>query len=133
MPTKNTGRKPAKAVLTRRKGGAAQPAMTAAADKATIRKLRAELKAAHRRIEELQASADTDFLLGIPNRRGFEHELTRAIAYIKRYQATGALILLDVDRLKPINDEFGHAAGDEVLKAIAGVLTRYVRASDVVG
>jgi len=133
MPTKNRGRRPAKAVFGRRKGGAARPPRPAAGDRATIRKLRAELKAAQMRIEELQASADTDFLLGIPNRRGFEHELTRAIAYIKRYQASGALILLDVDRLKPINDAFGHAAGDEVLKAIAEVLTRQVRASDVVG
>jgi diguanylate cyclase (GGDEF)-like protein len=133
MPTKNRGRRPAKAVSRGRRGGAARPPKPASADKSTIRKLRAELKAAQKRIEELQASADTDFLLGIPNRRGFEHELTRAIAYIKRYQASGALILLDVDRLKPINDAFGHAAGDEVLKAITEVLTRQVRASDVVG
>ena len=76
------------------------------------------------KIEELQASADTDFLLGIPNRRGFERELARALAYIKRYRASGALIVLDVDRLKPINDAFGHAAGDQVLKAIVAVLTR---------
>jgi diguanylate cyclase (GGDEF)-like protein len=130
---KNRGRAPAKAVSSRRRAGAARSPRPASGDKATIRKLRAELKAAQGRIEELQASADTDFLLGIPNRRGFEHELTRAIAYIKRYQASGALILLDVDRLKPINDAFGHAAGDEVLKAIAAVLTRHVRASDVVG
>jgi diguanylate cyclase (GGDEF)-like protein len=102
-------------------------------DKAVIRKLRRELSAALKRIDELRASADTDFLLGIPNRRGFEHELQRAVAYIKRYRASGALILLDVDRLKPINDAYGHAAGDTVLKAIADVLTRRVRASDVVG
>jgi diguanylate cyclase (GGDEF)-like protein len=102
-------------------------------DKAVIRKLRQELSAALKRIDELRASADTDFLLGIPNRRGFEHELQRAVAYIKRYRASGALILLDVDRLKPINDTYGHAAGDTVLKAIADVLTRRVRASDVVG
>ncbi len=133
MPMKNRGRAPAKAVSRRRRGGAARPPKPASADKATIRRLRAELKAAQKLIEELQASADTDFLLGIPNRRGFEHELARAIAYIQRYQASGALILLDVDRLKPINDAFGHAAGDEVLKAIAKVLTRQVRASDVVG
>ncbi len=133
MPMKNRGRAPAKAVSRRRRGGAARPPKPASADKATIRRLRAELKAAQKLIEELQASADTDFLLGIPNRRGFEHELARAIAYIQRYQASGALILLDVDRLKPINDVFGHAAGDEVLKAIAKVLTRQVRASDVVG
>jgi diguanylate cyclase (GGDEF)-like protein len=86
-----------------------------------------------KQIEELKASAETDFLLGIPNRRGFERELHRAIAYIKRYHASGALIVLDVDRLKPINDAFGHAAGDHVLKAIAGVLTSQVRSSDVVG
>lgn len=112
---------------------AAGPATAAPRDKAIIRKLRGELKAALRQIEELQAFADTDFLLGIPNRRGFEHELQRAVAYIKRYRANGALILLDVDRLKPINDAFGHAAGDQVLKAITEVLTRQVRASDVVG
>jgi diguanylate cyclase (GGDEF)-like protein len=102
-------------------------------DTATIRRLRTELAAARKHITELQASANTDFLLDIPNRRGFERELGRAVAYIKRYQASAALIVVDVDRLKPINDAFGHAAGDEVLKAIAAVLTRQVRASDVVG
>lgn len=101
--------------------------------RATIRALRSRLKAAERRVAELEAAADTDFLLEIPNRRGFERELARAIAYMKRYRASGALIVLDVDRLKPINDSFGHAAGDEVLKAIAGALTRQIRASDVVG
>jgi len=77
--------------------------------KATIRRLKAQLARTQAQIEELQASADTDFLLGIPNRRGFERELNRAIAYIKRYRAGGALVVLDVDRLKPINDAFGHA------------------------
>ena len=99
----------------------------------TVRRLRAQLAQALARIEELRASADTDFLLDIPNRRGFERGLNRSIAYIKRYHASGALIVLDVDRLKPINDSFGHAAGDEVLKAIATTLTRQIRASDVVG
>ena len=103
------------------------------AAKATIRRLRGELARARRQIEELQASADTDFLLGIPNRRGFEHELARALAYIKRYRASGALIVLDVDRLKPINDAFGHAAGDEVLKTIVAAISDQVRASDVIG
>ena len=98
-----------------------------------IRGLRSKLQAAERRIADLEAAADTDFLLEIPNRRGFERELTRAIAYMKRYRASGALIVLDVDRLKPVNDSFGHAAGDQVLKAIAAALTRQVRASDVVG
>jgi diguanylate cyclase (GGDEF)-like protein len=101
--------------------------------KLTIRRLRAQLAQALARIEELQASANTDFLLDIPNRRGFERELDRSIAYIKRYHASGALIVLDVDRLKPINDAFGHAAGDQVLKAVVAVLSREVRSSDVIG
>jgi len=99
----------------------------------TIRGLRAQLALALARIDELQAHADTDFLLDIPNRRGFERELNRSIAYIKRYHASGALIVLDVDRLKPINDAFGHAAGDQVLQAIVAELSRQVRSSDVIG
>ncbi len=110
-----------------------RPATTGDGARQTIRMLKAELAQARKRIEELQAAAETDFLLDILNRRGFERELNRSIAYIKRYHATGAVIMLDVDRLKPINDAFGHAAGDQVLKAVAGALTRQVRASDVVG
>lgn len=101
--------------------------------KAEIRRLKTQLAKAMARIEQLQAAADTDFLLGIPNRRGFERELGRAISYIQRYHATGALVVLDVDRLKPINDNFGHAAGDQVLKAIVAALSRQVRSSDVIG
>lgn len=101
--------------------------------KTEIRRLKSQLARALARIEQLQAAAETDFLLGIPNRRGFERELVRAISYIQRYRASGALIVLDVDRLKPINDKFGHAAGDEVLKAIVAALSRQVRASDVIG
>ncbi|MGA2056384.1 MAG: GGDEF domain-containing protein [Bradyrhizobium sp.] len=101
--------------------------------KAEIRRLKMQLTKANARIEALQAAADTDFLLGIPNRRGFERELGRAISYIQRYHAGGALIVLDVDRLKPINDNFGHAAGDEVLKTIVAMLSRQIRSSDVIG
>jgi len=98
-----------------------------------VRRLRAQLAKAQARIEVLEASADIDFLLDIPNRRGFERELHRAIAYIKRYHASGALIVIDVDRLKPINDAFGHAAGDQVLKAIVAALLHQIRTSDVIG
>ncbi|GIQ78405.1 GGDEF domain-containing protein [Bradyrhizobium sp. RD5-C2] len=105
----------------------------ASGDKSTIRRLRAQLARAQARIEELQASAETDFLLDILNRRGFERELVRSLSFIKRYQASGALIVLDVDRLKPINDAFGHAAGDEVLKTIVAAISDQVRASDVIG
>ena len=114
---------------------ASVPRLSVAPDdaKPAIRRLRTQLARALTRIDELQASADTDFLLDIPNRRGFERELNRSIAYIKRYHASGALIVLDVDRLKPINDAFGHAAGDQVLKAIVAAIARQVRSSDVIG
>ena len=117
------------------KAGASSPRLSVPPNDArlAVRRLRTQLAQALARIEELRASADTDFLLDIPNRRGFERELNRSIAYIKRYHASGALIVLDVDRLKPINDAFGHAAGDEVLKAIVAVLLRQVRSSDVIG
>ena len=122
-----------KAAPRRSAAPTSRPRAVSNGDKATIRRLKAELARNRAQIEELQASADTDYLLGIPNRRGFERELNRAIAYIKRYRAGGALIVLDVDRLKPINDAFGHAAGDQVLKAIVAALSAQVRASDVVG
>jgi diguanylate cyclase (GGDEF)-like protein len=137
MPKKKQARPPSRraAKLRATRKAASDDRISAAADraKATIRQLRRELAQAREQIEQLQASADMDFLLGIFNRRGFERELNRVIAYIQRYRASAALIVLDVDRLKPINDVFGHAAGDQVLKVIAATVTRQVRASDAVG
>lgn len=101
--------------------------------RAAIRRLKSQLAVAKARIADLEASADTDHLLGVLNRRGFERELHRSVAYIRRYHASGALFVLDVDRLKPINDAFGHAAGDAVLKAVVGALSRDVRSSDLIG
>jgi diguanylate cyclase (GGDEF)-like protein len=124
---------PQRARLAKESGAATRLAVVGDDAKLTIRRLRTQLARALARIEELEASADTDFLLDIPNRRGFERELNRSIAYIKRYHASGALIVLDVDRLKPINDAFGHAAGDQVLKAIVATLRCQVRSSDVIG
>ncbi len=96
-----------------------------------VRRLTADLDRAHARIAELEALAETDVLLDIPNRRGFERELTRAIAYLGRYRASAALIALDVDGLKPVNDSCGHAAGDAVLKGIVEVVQRQIRSSDM--
>jgi len=94
--------------------------------------LKAELVAARARVQELEVSADTDALVEVLNRRGFERELKRSLAYVKRYGIEAALIYLDLDAFKPVNDRYGHAAGDAVLKAIGGVLVDNVRASDVV-
>jgi diguanylate cyclase (GGDEF)-like protein len=105
----------------------------AADTRSAIRRLKSQLAAAQTRIADLEASADTDFLLGVLNRRGFERELRRSVAYIRRYHASGALFVLDVDRLKPINDAFGHAAGDAVLKAVVAALSGHVRSSDLIG
>jgi diguanylate cyclase (GGDEF)-like protein len=133
--TRVAGRKAASPSGGPRKAKPASPSRLPIApdEKLTVRRLRTELARALKRIDELQAHADTDFLLDILNRRGFERELNRSIAYIKRYRGSGALIVFDVDRLKPINDAFGHAAGDQVLKAVVAELQRQVRSSDVIG
>jgi diguanylate cyclase (GGDEF)-like protein len=103
-----------------------------AASSLLVERLRARLAEARRQIVDLKQHADTDVLLDIQNRRGFERELRRSLAYVKRYHATAALLYLDVDRLKPINDRHGHAAGDAALKAIAAELIAHVRMSDIV-
>jgi diguanylate cyclase (GGDEF)-like protein len=132
--TARAATKPDQAARVKRgKPGSPSPRTAPADAKLRIRRLRSQLAKARSRIDALEAAADQDFLLDIPNRRGFERELARAIAYIQRYHASGALIVLDVDRLKPINDAYGHAAGDEVLQAIVAVLLRQVRSSDVIG
>jgi diguanylate cyclase (GGDEF)-like protein len=99
---------------------------------AEVKWLEAQLAAARAQVVALEAAVDLDPLLDILSRRGFERELRRALAFIQRYGNSAALIYLDVDRLKPINDRHGHAAGDAVLRTVAAVLTRNVRASDVV-
>jgi diguanylate cyclase (GGDEF)-like protein len=97
-----------------------------------VHRLQAELAAARSKMKELEATADIDAVTGIFNRRGFERELTRSLAYVKRYGTRAALFYIDLDGFKPVNDQHGHAAGDAVLRAIAAMLTRSVRASDTV-
>jgi diguanylate cyclase (GGDEF)-like protein len=126
--TKRRARKPADS--SRRKGPVKSSHAESAAA-ATIARLTRRLGAARRHIARLEARADTDFLLDIPNRRGFERELTRSLAYLKRYRTSAALLVVDVDRLKPINDRLGHAAGDHVLKAIVASLQAHIRQSDM--
>jgi len=99
---------------------------------AEVARLEAELAAMRARVSELETHAERDPLTGLLNRRGFARELARASAHVRRYGGNAALIYLDLDRFKPVNDRHSHAAGDAVLKAVAASLAGSVRASDAV-
>ena len=98
-----------------------------------VQSLRGDLDRARRRIGYLEEFADRDALAPVLNRRAFVRELARMIAFAERYQAPGSVLYFDIDGMKQINDTHGHGAGDAALKQVAEVLTRDVRASDVVG
>jgi diguanylate cyclase (GGDEF)-like protein len=76
--------------------------------------------------------AHTDSLTGLPNRRALDDTFKRMIAQADRTVAPLSVVLIDLDHFKQVNDTFGHDRGDEVLAAVAGVLTESVRASDFV-
>jgi len=82
---------------------------------------------------ELEYLADHDPLTGLFNRRRFAEELDWVLSYSRRYRSPAALVALDVDNFKFVNDTFGHAVGDELLVAIAHGLRQRCRESDVVG
>lgn len=82
--------------------------------------------------EQLRYVADHDSLTGILNRRRFREELESQIAFKRRYGGSGAVLVVDVDRLKQVNDTRGHGAGDTVLRTVADALRKRVRNTDVV-
>lgn len=86
-----------------------------------------------RKSEELhRIMAQYDSLTGLPNRALFADRLQQALSYCKRHQRVLAVMLLDLDKFKPVNDQYGHATGDELLKQISQRLLTCVRASDTV-
>lgn len=95
--------------------------------------LRRALDTARTKIEELETLAETDELTGVANRRGLVRELARAASYVERHHVPAALLFLDVDNLKTINDQQGHNAGDAALIHVAETLKSQVRLSDSVG
>jgi diguanylate cyclase (GGDEF)-like protein len=99
---------------------------------AEIARLRATVAKLERQVGELDQLAHHDPLVPLPNRRGFERQLARLIDRTERYGDAGALLFVDVDGLKFVNDSFGHDAGDAALIHIAEVLTGGVRQSDTV-
>ncbi|WNK38965.1 putative bifunctional diguanylate cyclase/phosphodiesterase [Pantoea agglomerans] len=82
---------------------------------------------------QAQHLAFHDVLTGLPNRALVEDRLTQALALATRHDQRVALLLIDLDRFKTINDTHGHHAGDELIIAVAQRLSRIVRASDTVG
>jgi diguanylate cyclase (GGDEF)-like protein len=86
-----------------------------------------------RRLKESEAQADRDALTGLLNRRAFMRALHRALSFVERYQAHAAVVYIDLDGFKAINDGYGHAVGDVVLRHVARLLLQNVRDSDVVG
>lgn len=84
------------------------------------------------RVRQLEDEICRDTLTPLFNRRYFEQAVASSIAHCQRYQSRAALLFVDVDDLKLINDTFGHAAGDEALRCVANVLLANVRSTDVV-
>jgi diguanylate cyclase (GGDEF)-like protein/PAS domain S-box-containing protein len=81
---------------------------------------------------ELKCLSEHDPLTGLYNRRQLFIELERTLRYTARYRHNSAVLMLDVDNFKWINDSHGHAAGDQLLKSIAQVLAGRLRATDIV-
>ena len=83
--------------------------------------------------EQLELLARIDVLTGLPNRRAAEEELERGLAACNRYSDPLSILMVDIDRFKNVNDEYGHATGDAALRHVADKISATLRASDVAG
>ena len=95
-----------------------------------LRSERVRLQDSLRKAESL---ADTDPLAGTYNRRAFMRELSRVMSFSQRYDIPSSLIFFDLNGFKSINDNYGHSAGDAIIKGVADALSNNVRESDLVG
>lgn len=89
-----------------------------------------QLVTLRQKIDDLRAKADLDHLTGLANRRRFRVALQREVERWRRYSVPCALLLIDIDHLKKINDKFGHPAGDAVIRQIAQTLKDVSRNND---
>ena len=110
------------------KGAESEPLRRLADENALLRASIAELR---ERLVQLEQLADTDTLTPLPNRRCFIRELERAVAQANRHGTPAAVLYVDIDSLKAINDRHGHFAGDAALIHVAKLLASLIRASDV--
>ncbi len=81
---------------------------------------------------ELRYIADHDSLTGLLDRRRFRAELDQYVSFSARYGGQGAVMIIDIDGLKMVNDTLGHHAGDKLIRQIAGILRERVRTTDIV-
>ena len=89
-----------------------------------------QLVALRQKIDDLRSDADLDSLTGLANRRRFRVALAREVERWRRYRVPCSLLMLDIDHLKRINDQFGHPAGDAVIRQIAQTLKDVLRDND---
>lgn len=97
---------------------------------AMVSSYRKRLKKLIHRYLKARFFANHDPLTGLPNRRLFDDRLKLTIAQSQRHRQTVAVLFIDLDKFKQINDSLGHAAGDQILKLVAERLTRCLRLGD---
>lgn len=95
--------------------------------------LERELALRDRRIADLEAAALEDDLTGLLNRRGLHRHIEAAIGFVARYAFPSALLYIDLDAFKAINDRYGHTAGDAVLVEVSRRMKALLRKSDGIG
>jgi diguanylate cyclase (GGDEF)-like protein len=96
-----------------------------------IERLRREVEQTRTRLEDMARTADQDTLLPILNRRAFMREISRSIAFVERYGTPSSLLYFDLDNFKAVNDAYGHAAGDVVLRHFSDLIGSQIRDSDI--
>lgn len=94
--------------------------------------VRGALERAQKTEAELRHLADHDSLTGLQNRRRFRSELDQYVSFTARYGGQGAVMVIDIDGLKEVNDRLGHQAGDNLIRRLAAVLRERVRNTDIV-
>jgi diguanylate cyclase (GGDEF)-like protein len=82
-------------------------------------------------LRDLYESSVRDPLTGVYNRKHFNERLAMEIAYSRRHRTPLALLMIDIDHFKQVNDTYGHLAGDRVLKAMAAIVMRTIRTEDI--
>lgn len=113
----------------------ADPAVSAALEKlapADREVVEQALVRAEKTEAELRYLADHDSLTGLLNRRRFRAELDQYVSFSARYGGQGAVMVIDIDGLKAVNDSLGHQAGDNLIRRVAEIMRERVRATDIV-